>query len=392
MQVADTSEHCGDGDRQINHMKSFSRTPSPAHASQSSSSSSIPPIYECLERLTQPTVYRSRLNTYKNVNKSSETTCAKSRVQSGDKEHYASLMVELENSFVHKKETKTSLYTVPQTSSSKSSTMYSTNYCNESLSDGSDIRQRGSDAEFSKELEAALKLIQDLESPNTIETPSETCTMVVEDSPAKGRKSHEDKNDSDSTKTLSGSSSLETHGKNQKTLPLESQSTSGYNSPSLDRSSRFTPTTGISSSDLTLPQDNGLSCVIRHLEDTTVISLFSPTKEPHPYSSSEKISDVVSFENGFANYSDAENFGKKTRSLMELKMKNFDGDEKHAKAKLRRWKHFIERRRRPSLLPEVESAIVKSECLAFLSKRELKDRLNQTKTIHRVRLVNSQLL
>lgn len=62
-------------------MKSFSRTPSPAPMSAASSSttspstssttniantnnsSTAPAIYECLERLTEPTIYRSRLNT-----------------------------------------------------------------------------------------------------------------------------------------------------------------------------------------------------------------------------------------------------------------------------------------------------------------------------------------
>lgn len=368
-------------------MKSFSRTPSPAHASQSSSSSSIPPIYECLERLTQPTVYRSRLSSYKTTNKVSEPTGVRSRVQNGDKEQYATLMVELEKSFIHKKEPKTSLYTIPPSSTSKSSSTCSTSCYNETFFNPSEIRQRGSDAEFSKELEAALKLIQDLESPNTAETPSEMCAVSTEEVAAKRKKpSREDKNDSDSTKTLSGSSSLDAHGKNQKTLPVESQSTSGYNSPSLDRSSRFTPTTGISSTDLTISQENGLSCVIRHLGDTAVISLFSPTKEPHPY---YKISDVVCRETELVKDSmNTSGCGKRTKSLLELKAKNFDGEERNAKAKLRRWKHFMERKRRPSLLPEVESAIVKSECLAFLSKSELKDRLNQTKTIHRVRTKN----
>lgn len=384
MKVAEPSKRCSDGERQINHMKSFSRTPSPAHASQSSSTSSIPPIYECLERLTQPKVYRSRLSLYRHVNKDPpETPYAKARVQSGDKEHYASLMVELENSFC-KKET-TNSYAVAPSSTSKSSTPYCTSCCNDSLIDTTDLRHRESDAEFSKELEAALNLIQELESPNTIDTPSETCK--AEDSLGKRRRSQDDKNDSDSTRTLSGSSSLDTHGKIQKTLPVESQSTSGYNSPSLDQSSRLTPTTGESSSDLTLSQENGLSCVIRHMGDTAVISLFSPTKEPHPYPSTEKIPEINTIEREFVRNHKKDNCDKRTKSLIELKTKSLDAEEKFAKAKIRRWKHFIERKRRPSLLPEVESAIVKSECLAFLSERELKDHLNQTKTIHRVSLV-----
>lgn len=56
-------------------MKSFSRSQSPMVLSASSSQISLnlnqsqqnshhnPPIYECLEKLTEPTIYRSRLNT-----------------------------------------------------------------------------------------------------------------------------------------------------------------------------------------------------------------------------------------------------------------------------------------------------------------------------------------
>lgn len=358
VQVDTTSEDGTEVDRQLNHMRSFSRTPSPGGVSRSSSSSSNLPIYECLERLTQPNVYKSRLDTYKTANDVSRPGSARSdyaRPQS-DKAQYASLMVELEKTFVQKKVTENPLQTPPTEDDDNSST-----------------RQRSSDAEFSKELEAALKLIQDLESPNTIETPSETCRMVTDD-PVKCN--------SDSSKTLSGSSSF--NGKNTKTLPVESQSTSGYNSPSPDRSTRFTPTTGISSDDLS---ETNLSCVIRHLGDTAVISLFS-SKEPHSSLSDGKSTEfkMVPSDKIFVNKVNVnEEFinSKKTKSMIELKTKNFD-EGSSTRSKLRKWKHFIERnKRRPSLLPEVESAIVKSECLAFLTDSELKDRLNHFKNVHR---------
>lgn len=62
------------GGRPAQLMTSFSRTPSPVGLSESSSQDSVSaatahaasaaaPIYECLEKLTEPSVYRSRLNT-----------------------------------------------------------------------------------------------------------------------------------------------------------------------------------------------------------------------------------------------------------------------------------------------------------------------------------------
>ncbi|CAH1723179.1 unnamed protein product [Aphis gossypii] len=60
----------GTGGRPTQLMTSFSRTPSPVGLSESSSQDSVSaaavaavPIYECLEKLTEPSVYRSRLNT-----------------------------------------------------------------------------------------------------------------------------------------------------------------------------------------------------------------------------------------------------------------------------------------------------------------------------------------
>jgi len=63
----------GGGGRPTQVMTSFSRTPSPVGLSESSSQDSVSavahqppapaPIYECLEKLTEPSVYRSRLNT-----------------------------------------------------------------------------------------------------------------------------------------------------------------------------------------------------------------------------------------------------------------------------------------------------------------------------------------
>lgn len=198
------------GNRSLNYMKSFSRTPSPAALSESSSqdSSTNPPIYECLERLTEPTLYRSRLNTAISLNAESsgiavspkpvrprseiftkDRLCVVEGFDFTDKVQYASLMVELQQAFVSKKK----LFQQPPSPQSASECVAVENSpdktyseskdssCQESSQDESQkTGHKGSDAEFSKELEAALQLIQDLESPNTIETPSETCRSIEE--------------------------------------------------------------------------------------------------------------------------------------------------------------------------------------------------------------------
>ncbi|XP_023725088.1 uncharacterized protein LOC111874098 isoform X2 [Cryptotermes secundus] len=198
------------GNRSLNYMKSFSRTPSPAALSESSSqdSSTNPPIYECLERLTEPTLYRSRLNTAISLNAESSGTavspkpvrprseiftkdrlCVVEGFDFTDKVQYASLMVELQQAFVSKKKMfqqppspqSASECAAVENSPDKTYSDPKDSSCQESFQDESQrTGHKGSDAEFSKELEAALQLIQDLESPNTIETPSETCRSIEE--------------------------------------------------------------------------------------------------------------------------------------------------------------------------------------------------------------------
>lgn len=209
VRVEQVSEE-SNGNRNLNYMKSFSRTPSPAALSDSSSqdSSTNPPIYECLERLTEPTLYRSRLNTAISLNAESSGFAVspkpvrpRSEIFTKDrfyvvegldfteKVQYASLMVELQQTFLSKKK----MFQQPASPQSASGSVAVENSpekiqcdskgssCQESSQDDSQrTGHKESDAEFSKELEAALQLIQDLESPNTIETPSETCRSIEE--------------------------------------------------------------------------------------------------------------------------------------------------------------------------------------------------------------------
>ncbi|XP_022185465.2 uncharacterized protein LOC111044588 isoform X2 [Nilaparvata lugens] len=163
-------------ERHLQFMTSFSRTPSPVHPrSESSSPSSNPaPIYECLERLTEPSVYRSRLNTALEATEPQESRVSPSvspRPHSvalaSDQQQYASLMVELERTIVAK---------FPAQDDSRRQS-HATGDMSQATGDASQAtgmhKQSASDADFSRQLEAALQLIQDLESPNTADTPSD---------------------------------------------------------------------------------------------------------------------------------------------------------------------------------------------------------------------------
>lgn len=161
-------EDMSNSGRHLQFMTSFSRTPSPAGMSDTSSEgSNPPPIYECLEKLTEPSVYRSRLNTAIGTSTNQPQPNIPPRPHSivvSDQVQYASLMLELEKTIVAK------FPSVKSPSNSSPATRLSSR-----RTSSRDIYQKNptTDAEFSKELEAALQLIQDLESPNTAETPTE---------------------------------------------------------------------------------------------------------------------------------------------------------------------------------------------------------------------------
>ncbi|XP_063910876.1 uncharacterized protein LOC135128017 isoform X2 [Zophobas morio] len=190
-------------DRKLCHMRSFSRSASPVHLSASSShinlhQSGNPPIYDCLE-----TIYRARLNTGPRDEPHYQTpqNMVMRRVESvsphAEKVQYASLMKELQRAIVNKKEASV-------TSPSDSATVSEKTQTDSKSSSRHESSCKSSDAEFSKELEAALQLIQDLESPNTIETPSEPKSDNREARPLAVWRNSE----SESEKTLSAVGSL----------------------------------------------------------------------------------------------------------------------------------------------------------------------------------------
>ncbi|XP_044733053.1 uncharacterized protein LOC123295694 isoform X2 [Chrysoperla carnea] len=179
----------GGGVRKLSAMKSFSRTPSPNVLSASSSQVSLvvvtPQIYECLERLTEPSVYRSRLSTAISERDIQQRCISPVSCKSpghpdsrspigGEKVQYASLMQELQQQFMNKKDKLKHQTSSPPSGDHSVTVSDKSSRQEESSSRTTTDPKSNSDAEFSKELEAALQLIQDLESPNTtIETPSE---------------------------------------------------------------------------------------------------------------------------------------------------------------------------------------------------------------------------
>ncbi|ERL93293.1 hypothetical protein D910_10589 [Dendroctonus ponderosae] len=342
-----SDDNTSNSDRKLCHMKSFSRSASPVVLSASSSQLSLnnynpapanPPIYQYLEKLTEPEIYRSRLNTAVS-NKSEEEeslqapqTAPMRRVEAVSPQvvepvRYASLMKELQKAIVSKKEPPS--VTSPVSNSESQS------------------QSKSSDTEFSKELEAALQLIQDLESPVTAETPSDP---PMSRPLAVWRKNSDP---SGSEKTLSAVGSMgeigspltemvvppdrspSSLGKGARVLVRypESQSTSGYSSPSHGPTPNWSTTSSINGSNH--EPSKPVSYHIHNAKSTTVISLYSqPTAQ------------------------------SKSKSLLRKK--------KH---------HLV-----PRLCPELEGAIIKSESLAYLSEVELMARARRNEEIQRVRL------
>lgn len=326
----------------------------------------------------------------------------------GEKVQYASLMKELQRAIVNKKD-PTSV-TSPQ-STSDSTTQPNSNSSRQDSSRSDGGGGKNSDAEFSKELEAALQLIQDLESPNTIETPSEQ---------KEGRPLAVWRNSdaSESEKTLSAVGSLaeitspitecqpelytfkpSSNGKGASVVVHypDSQSTSGYSSPT-HQSNNPTPNWSTTSSmtgsnnDIVKP----ISYSIHNAKSTTVISLYT---QPHEQSKGKSVTLVTISGDNLP----------KTQQLLSstLISKSPDPDPvtNHESIESRFsdrpispirtlpaqtvWnvKSLLRKKKAvPKLCPELEGAIIKSESLAYLSEHELLARHQRNKEIQRVRL------
>ncbi|GLV42739.1 hypothetical protein CBL_03479 [Carabus blaptoides fortunei] len=432
-----SDESTSNSDRKLCYMKSFSRTPSPVILSAASSQASLnnQPIYECLEKLTEPTMYRSRLNTALSVKDEPQyasTSPRKSEMSSpraSDPVQYASLMMELEQALTSKKDRNQSVMS-PQ---SETQTTSDCSRHDSSKSESQKTDFKSSDADFSKELEAALQLIQDLESPNTAETPSETCRSAEGQRPLAVWR-HSDA--SGSEKTLSAVGSLaeltspmteclpemygygktsttsSAHGKDVCVVVQcsNSQSTSGYSSPTR----KLTPNWSTSSSVDGSSNDLGrsLSFQIRNTNSSAVISLFPGSQQLElcstPLPESQQHHHRIP--NGFSTFRGSPQLAPKSVTVVKINGRDVDetfGVESNnipsktdedihtrvaAKSLLRRsssastWNVMSLLRKKkqiPKLSPELESAIIKSESLAHLTEVELLARHERNREIQR---------
>ncbi|KAF0766054.1 Uncharacterized protein FWK35_00026596 [Aphis craccivora] len=277
----------GTGGRPTQLMTSFSRTPSPVGLSESSSQDSVSaaavaavPIYECLEKLTEPSVYRSRLNT-------ALSASIQEAIASGDRPprslsprpppaaepvQYASLMEELQKTI------------------------------------GNRLSKHIESPEerFSAELDDALQDIQDLESPN-----------------GHSNDRTDDSSDSDAA-SMKTTKTVILNGKNADDL--------GY---------------------VSMRQD----CA--HL-----LSVYDQVECELP------------------------------EELPEETNNNTIGLDVTVKTSSKGWKSLstmLKRKHRAALtlIPEIEASIIKSECLAYLSDKELIERYDRNKMVHRVRRHNN---
>ncbi|KAJ9574534.1 hypothetical protein L9F63_008307, partial [Diploptera punctata] len=403
-QVKDESN----GDRSLNYMKSFSRTPSPAAMSESSSpeSTTNPPIYECLEKLTEPTLYRSRLNTAISLNAESSGTmtavspmrprsetftkdrlCIVDGLDFTDKVQYASLMIELQQAFMSKR--KLQDVSSPQSASEigspeKFCSESKDSSCQESSQDDSQrTGHKGSDAEFSRELEAALQLIQDLESPNTIETPSETCksideTEIIVTNSCTPVVCVQWENSAKSSNAPSECVSPVPDASTQGKIVVESESSSGYSSPSpgTPHAPFNIQSTHSATISVFFPSGNSSN---GELQDIQVMKSIAGVRIP---------SNTFSTKSAII-YKKAEESSLKKilEDDDEVPTIDFEYHKSLVSApSTSRWniKSILKKKNSlPLFSPDLEGAIFKSESLAHLSELELLARHARNKSIHR---------
>lgn len=211
-----------------------------------------------------------------------------------------------------------------------------------------DSKSSARDAEFSRELEAALQLIQELETPS-------------EDHPVDGLGKQSSGSPTDSEKTLSAG------GKHRY---CDSQSTSGYSSPSRrGYSIRASDAATIINLHGTRPRRNASRCITLLNVDSrgamTLLPVSSSSSSSSKGTSNQtpRSSDASSSSETLRAVGQPQPWTTNVRSLLRSK-KPTGG---------------------PKLPPELEAAIVKSESLAYLTDVELMQRHERNREIQRVR-------
>jgi hypothetical protein len=310
-------------DRTLNHMKSFSRTPSPTFSLSHPQYEIVPEDSPARTRLyTADYIYHQRPGDTRRTHRRCESVDNRphsaSSVHTGagagtgvvvEKYQYASLMLELEQAIQSKRPVNESS---PSSSSDPSSQL------------------KDSDTEFSKELEAALQLLQDLGSPTTIDTPTEPNRTVLENSKTSSSRANKDQEHDGKLRLLS----------QQAAVDEASTSSSGYSSPapgsSLTHLCSVVPSQHSSTS--------ALACSIRNEGTRAIVSLYP--------------SEHIEQRNGIT-----------TIAIQSPPSSTC----------------FPPRRRLVSLHPEFANAIYKNESLAYLSELELLARQWRKKSEQRVR-------
>lgn len=379
------------GGRQLPFMTSFSRTPSPvpgtSDGDSSSQCSNPPAIYECLERLTEPSMYRARLNTAIGTRIDRASPSVSPRPHSAvisEQVQYASLMMELNKTIETKFPPVKSPFNASQSPSQLNSRRASSR-------DESQQKSSTSDAEFSKELEAALQLIQDLESPGPADTPE---GLARSNFPAD--------TDSDTNEPLPAGKTCVIHNEGNKTiisftpqkkytsivtiaapehLQISKINTTKELSNDVDRVTKYTKDldnisqdskTKSSSIDSRIIVENGKCNVVdRYTPVAPRVSLLSKHKSFKDYTAVEYNNNTI--------HKDSKNVLGRSVSLTEKDTNSLTRP---------RWSLKTLLKRKPSqmkLTPELESAILKSESLAHLTEVELIARYNQSKLLQRVR-------
>ncbi|KAL1518202.1 hypothetical protein ABEB36_001863 [Hypothenemus hampei] len=411
----DSTSH---SDRKIVHMKSFSRSTSPVILSNTSSQISLnqatPPISEYLEKLTEPQIYRSRLNTVvsrksqeeeaaaaeeeeKEGHYQSPQTLIKPVATSQEPVHYSSsLMKELQKAISNKNK-------VPSNGSSSQSESQSPS--------------RSSDVEFSKELEAALQLIQDLESPNTPgATSQKTKSMRSEKTLSPDGSLTEISSPTDDSVIMRKEPSLSPELKSGKQgVPAtartffyyhpDSQSTSGYSSPShVPTPINWSTTSSLNGSQRDIiilsPPKPTISYHIHQNNQSksaaTVISLFTTTT---PQSSApvslerasgkgEKVKSVSLVEIAGDHLATTVRLNNSSNCGLKRKSSSISAKGWSVMSSLlrrRRSPAIVGSTDMPKLCAELEDAIIKSESLAYLTEEELIARARRNDEMLRVR-------
>lgn len=280
-----------------------------------------------------------------------------------DDSQYASMLVELEQSLIEKK--------IQNNVASPDDTSISTDKCCSSKSSSKDL-------EFSKELEAALQLIQDLETPS--EGPAEPSANY----PKFAR--------SESEKTLSAAISLpspEAAPHTLKTTPtartpqngkqtnrniihieLSSQSTSGYSSPN-----------SFSSNVQLASNRDGEREHSAGSDQSNVVRIYIDSSGRNSTNSASSVASPTSPLSGGTNLLSKGHILNASNLIDTIEAQSLQPNDSINRS-------FLLFKKRSNLMPEMDfqNRIFKSECLAYLTDEELVARHKCNRDVIRVRI------